>query len=136
MITETYLRDEVKSTVLWGIGRTVAMWSAMKISGQNDQTWKRAIAGAISVQAFVSGWMLISKQTGAKLPSDVAVEGKDPIAMIATTTARAVIIGGGMYVAGFRKGVVKDALVGALIIEAGVIASSLYLENKFLKGGS
>jgi len=124
MITETYLQgDKFKTALLWTAGRTLELWLAMKIAGQEDRLWERSLAGSLSVQAFVSGWMYLSeKNNGVKLPSETAVEKMDPIGMLATATARAIIIGGGMYVAGFRDGVVRDAIAGSAVIEAVVIA--------------
>lgn len=124
MITEAYLQgDKLKTAFLWTAGRTLELWIAMKIAGQEDRLLERSLVGSLSVQAFVSGWMWFSeKNNGVKLPSEVAVEKMDPIGMLATATARAVIIGGGMYVAGFRNGVVRDALAGSAMIEAVVIA--------------
>lgn len=124
---------DLKSTALWAVGRTAGMYGALKIVGQNDQALKRAIVGAIAVQLFVSLWNLFSAK--AVIPSDVAVQTKDPIAILATATARAVLIGGGMYASGFRTNLVRDAIACTAVIELGVIASNLY-PNLITQGGS
>lgn len=124
MITEAYLQgDKLRTAFLWTAGRTLELWIAMKIAGQEDRLLERSLVGSLSVQAFVSGWMWFSeKNNGVKLPSEIAVEKMDPMGILATATARAVIIGAGMYVAGFRNGVVRDAIAGSVAIETVVIA--------------
>jgi hypothetical protein len=135
MITETYLQgDKFKTALLWTAGRTLELWLAMKIAGQEDRLLERSLAGSLSVQAFVSGWMFLSEKiNGAKIPSEIAIENRDPLEMLATTTARAVLIGTGMYIAGFRDGIVRDSVAGALTIEAVVIAMNLTSKGE---GGS
>ena len=135
MITETYLQgDKFKTALLWTAGRTLELWLAMKIAGQEDRLLERSLAGSLSVQAFVSGWMFLSEKTnGAKIPSEIAIENRDPLGLLATTTARAVLIGTGMYIAGFRDGIVRDSVAGALAIEAVVIAMNLTSKGE---GGS
>lgn len=125
-------KTDLKSTALWTIGRTTGMYGALKIAGQNDQTLKRAIVGAVAVQLFVSIWNLISAK--AVIPSDIAVRAKDPIGIFATATARAVLIGGGMYASGFRSNLVRDAIACTVVIELGVIAGNLY--PNLIQGGS
>lgn len=126
-ITETYRgSDAFKNAVLWTIGRTAELYAGMTIAGETDRVFQRAVAGSLAVQAFVSGWMFFTKNSpDIKLPSVDAVQSRDILGMLATFVIRSTLIGGGMYVAGFRDNLIRNSLAGGAVIEATVIALNL-----------
>lgn len=126
-ISDTYRgSDAFRNAVLWTIGRTAELYAGMTIAGEKDRVFQRAVAGSLAVQAFVSGWMFLTKNNpNIKLPSIEAVQNRDIIGMLATFVIRSTLVAGGMYAAGFRDNIIRNSLAGGAVIEATVIALNL-----------
>lgn len=122
-ITAAHRSGDLGTALLWSAGRTLELWAGMKMAGEEDRTFARAVAGSLAVQAVISGWMFYAKnRPDVKLPSIEAVQRRDLFGMVATYVLRSTIVGVGMVLAGFRDNVVRNALAGGAVIEASVIA--------------
>jgi hypothetical protein len=94
----------------------------MRIAGEKDRPVMRAIAGSVAVQAGIWLWSKMGDNMNKSLPSIEAVQQNKIVEMFLSYIMRAGIMAGGMYVAGFRKDVIRDGLAGAFVTEVTVIA--------------
>lgn len=115
------MRDPV-TMLLWSVGRAVEIWAGIRIAGQNDRPVMRAVAGSVAVQAGIWLWSKMGDNMNKALPSIEAVQQNKIVDMFLSYLMRAGIMAGGMYVAGFRKDVIRDGLAGAFVTEVTVIA--------------
>lgn len=115
------MRDPA-TMLLWSAGRALEIWVGMRIAGQKDRTVMRAIAGSVAVQAGIWAWSTVGDNMNKALPSIEAVQKHKIIDMFLSYLMRAGIMAGGMYVAGFRKDVIRDGLAGAFVTEVTVLA--------------
>lgn len=115
------MRDPT-TVLLWSAGRAVEIWAGMRIAGEKDRTVMRAIAGSVAVQAGIWFWSKMGDNMNKALPSIEAVQKNKIVDMFLSYLMRAGIMAGGMYVAGFRKDVIRDGLAGAFVTEVTVIA--------------
>jgi hypothetical protein len=117
------LSGDCLDVVKWTGSRAVLLGLGMYMLGEDKDLVKRAVAGSLAVQAFVMGWTMLTKhQLRATLPSVDAVEKKDVFGVLSTYTTRSLMVGIGMYLAGIRTNLVRDALAGTALVEIGVIA--------------
>jgi len=117
----TEMRDPA-TMLLWSVGRAVEIWAGIRIAGQNDRPVMRAVAGSVAVQAGIWAWSKMGDNMNKALPSIEAVQKNKLVDMFLSYLMRAGIMAGGMYVAGFRKDVIRDGLAGAFVTEVTVIA--------------
>jgi len=117
----TEMRDPA-TMLLWSAGRAVEIWAGIRIAGQNDRPVMRAVAGSVAVQAGIWAWSKMGDNMNKALPSIEAVQKNKLVDMFLSYLMRAGIMAGGMYVAGFRKDVIRDGLAGAFVTEVTVIA--------------
>jgi len=117
----TEMRDPA-TILLWSAGRALEIWAGMRIAGEKDRTVMRAIAGSVAVQAGIWAWSKMGDNMNKALPSIEAVQKHKIVDMFLSYLMRAGIMAGGMYVAGFRKNVIRDGLAGAFVTEVTVIA--------------
>jgi hypothetical protein len=121
-ITPAVEMQNPTTVLLWSVGRAVEIWAGMRIAGENDRPVMRAIAGSVAVQAGIWLWSKMGDNMNKALPSIEAVQKNKVIDMFLSYLMRAGIMAGGMYVAGFRKNVIRDGLAGAFVTEVTVIA--------------
>lgn len=118
----TEMRDPA-TMLLWSAGRAVEIWAGMRIIGENDRPVQRAIAGSLAVQAGIWVWSKMRQgNENEPLPSIEAVRQNKLVDMFLSYLMRAGIMAGGMYLAGFRKNIIRDGLAGSFVTEATVIA--------------
>lgn len=109
--------------------RTLEIAAGMYLVGgfrdKEVNPWRRAIGGSLAVQAFVIAYAIYSQgNRSVDLPSSKSaqsvVNGEQGSFQTATLhwLGRAVIVGSGMYLAGGRNHLAKQALAGAAVLEA------------------
>lgn len=109
------------------LGRAAQIALGIFLAGEWDErSVKNALAGSAAVQAFLFAYVWAHKD--ADLPSGESA--KDLLAgkegalprLVAHWVARSGLIGLGMYLAGQRKELAKQALFGGAVIEASVLS--------------
>lgn len=117
------LSGDCGDSLKWTASRALMLGLGMYLLGEDKQIVRRAIAGSLSVQSFVFLWTLLTRnQDRATLPSVDAVESQDILGIGATYIVRSVLVGLGMYAAGIRDNLVRDALAGTAFVEMGILA--------------
>lgn len=108
--------------MLWTGKRALMLGIGMYMFGQGKDLPKRAVAGSLAVQAFVFAWTWLTRnQDRATLPSVDAVESGNPLDILATYLVRSTMVGLGMYAAGIRNDLVRDALSGTAMVELSIL---------------
>ena len=98
----------------------LALW--MYIFGEKKDIPKRAIAGSLAIQAFVMGWTFFTcNDAKATLPSVDAVESNNIAGIVGTYFLRSGMVYGGMYLAGIRTNLLRNALAGTGMVEASIL---------------
>ena len=109
------------------LGGMVAMRAAllaagMAAAGERQNLGRNALAGSLAVQAFVVSYTASRRPSACPtLPSaEAATQGFGPI--LVTYLLRSSMVASGLFLAGERKNVVRNALAGTAAIELAVIA--------------
>lgn len=111
-------KGECGNSLVYFAGRTAMMYGGLRVVGAK-QPLKKAVAGSLAVQAFVVGWL--ATHGNAQLPSGLAVKDGHPASIAYTYAGRSAIAALGMYLAGARKGVVKESLAAIAPVEVAVL---------------
>ena len=109
-------------TLYWVLRRTALIASGMRLAGEDKDLVKKALAGSIAVQTFVMAWTAANMdKPEPTLPSgDAAISG-NLSAILVTYFARSAMVASGLYLAGYRKNIARNALAGTAAIEASVL---------------
>ena len=116
------------------LGRSVEIAAGIAATGNwSKDSWKHALGGSLAVQGFILAYALASKHdANARLPSEdsarAIIDGKPGAIQTATIhwLGRSLFVGLGMYAAGSREKVTRQALAGGAAIEASVLLWVLY----------
>lgn len=105
------------------VTRSLLLAVGMAAAGQRKGLVRKALAGSLAVQTFVWLWSAGNLIDGepATLPSSAAVLSGNPLSIVYTYLARALMVGGGMYLAGERDNLTRNALAGTAAIEISVM---------------
>lgn len=106
----------------WIARRTLLINSGLRLAGERKNTLKKSLYASLAVQTFVMAWTATHlDQPEATLPSgDAALDG-NPVEIAGTYITRAFIVGTGLYAAGERKHLIRNALAGTAAIEIMVL---------------
>lgn len=116
------LNGDCTKAALWTAKRAAMLGLGMYMFGQSKDLPKRAIAGSLAVQTFVMAWTYFTRnQDKATLPSVDAVESGNMLDVLATYGVRSTMVALGMYAAGVRTDLVRDALAGTAMVEMSII---------------
>ena len=113
-------------TLYWVLRRTALIATGMRLAGEDKDLVKKALAGSIAVQTFVMAWTAANMdKPEPSLPSGDAAESGNISAILVTYFARSAMVASGLYLAGYRKNIARNALAGTAAIEATVLLWAL-----------
>jgi len=109
-------------TLYWILRRTLLISTGLRFAGEKEHLFKKSLYGSLAVQGFVMAWTAAHlDQPEATLPSGDAALGGNPVEIAGTYITRAFIVGTGLYAAGERKHLIRNALAGTAAIEIMVL---------------
>lgn len=109
-------------TLYWILRRTLLISTGLRFAGEKEHLFKKSLYGSLAVQGFVMAWTAAHlDQPEATLPSGEAALNGNPAEIAGTYITRAFIVGTGLYAAGERKHLIRNALAGTAAIEIMVL---------------
>lgn len=109
-------------TAYWILRRTALIATGMRLAGEKQDLVKKAFAGSLAVQTFVMAWTAAHMDDPEpSLPSGDAAESGNIPAILVTYFTRSAMVASGLYLAGYRKNLARNALAGTAAIEATVL---------------
>jgi len=106
----------------WTAKRAVLIGTGIALTGQREQLFKRAFFGSLAVTAFMVTYQAVDRDNPvATSPSVGPALAGDWLGIFVTYFLRSLIVAAGMYLAGIRTHLLRDAFAGTALIEAAVL---------------
>jgi len=113
------------------VTRSLIVGLGMVAAGKRTHVVRDALAGTAVIEAVILAYFYAKPRSSAELHTQQHVaqflqgDTSAIIPITEDTLIRAIEIGFGMYMAGTRKGIVKDSLAGSAAVQALIIAYSM-----------
>lgn len=107
------------SSIDWTLRRSTLLLAGMYLAGERERLLKKALVGSLAVEAVVIADVAIRQHS--TVTSARAVLAGNPLAIAATYLGRSTAVAAGLYLAGERRNVWRNAFAGCALIEATVL---------------